>query len=396
VSAAPVFVIGVARSGTNLMARILSRHPDIQVALDPLLPVFRALRNAVIARGVAPDVAARFRPDSPFHDYYFDPDGPALLDAVLGGTADLPVERAELAGLQASVTRRAAVESPVLGRRLAAIAGRTYTELLTNAFAIIADASQPVSHVAIKEVWIFEFIPLLAAAFPTASFFIIERDPRAIVASLLAMARRDPTQAAHVPSYARHWRKSITLARHFAADPLLRDRMCVMTYETLAREPEVGARAMCANLGLPFDAAMLDLSAGGWTGNSSYDGVGPDVYVTSAERWRGHLPDAVARGVEALCAPEMVLTEYRPQGPGGLDRAAFEWLQAADEHPGSWRSDAGDALVDIGGELLRHFVLAHDVNADTTTVRRCFLFEEALITIRRTLASPSHTVPAPV
>ena len=66
----PIFVLGLARSGTNLLARILDRHPQVCVALDPLMPVFRALRNAVI-------------PSSP-------PDAPRItLPSTMSGASDM-------------------------------------------------------------------------------------------------------------------------------------------------------------------------------------------------------------------------------------------------------------------------------------------------------------------
>ncbi len=40
--------------------------------------------------------------------------------------------------------------------------------------------------------------PALARLFPEARFIVIHRDPRAVVASLLAMGRKDPTQKAHL------------------------------------------------------------------------------------------------------------------------------------------------------------------------------------------------------
>ena len=74
----------------------------------------------------------------------------------------------------------------------------------------------------------------LARAFPDARIIVIERDPRAILASLAAMAERDVTQAAHVVSYLRHWRKNVVLARRFERDPALEGRLLRLAYEELA------------------------------------------------------------------------------------------------------------------------------------------------------------------
>ena len=105
----PLFVLGIARSGTNLLARMLDRHPQVCVALDPLMPVFRSLRNAVILSTLPAADRKGFTPESPFQDFYFDPAGPAMLDALLDGDAGLPLPPDELARLQQAVPERAAL-----------------------------------------------------------------------------------------------------------------------------------------------------------------------------------------------------------------------------------------------------------------------------------------------
>jgi len=51
--------------------------------------------------------------------------------------------------------------------------------------------------VGMKEVWIIEFLTPLARAYPEARFIVIMRDPRAVIASMQALARSDPSQLAH-------------------------------------------------------------------------------------------------------------------------------------------------------------------------------------------------------
>jgi hypothetical protein len=263
------------------------------------------------------------------------------------------------------------------------LAGSDLRALLQHALEIVAAAKPSATWVGSKEVWVFEFVPLLARAFPDARFYAIERDPRAIVASLVAMAARDPTQAAHPPSYMRHWRKSIALSRRFASDPTLATRFRAVSYERLVADPANEARRICAELDVGFSPTMLDLSAEGWTGNSSYAHADRDVYASSRERWRRGLAPEVVRTTDFLCGPEMVLTDYRPEGVPRLDESVLGYLERAGREPGSWRSDSGDAISDLGGELLRHALLDLDGAADAGLVRRCFLFTETFEAIRR-------------
>ena len=83
-NASPVFITGVARSGTTLLAKMLNAHPAVRVASDPLFPFFHSLRNALIQRGAGPEVLAEFDPTMPIGDYYLRRHGPKIVDAVLG------------------------------------------------------------------------------------------------------------------------------------------------------------------------------------------------------------------------------------------------------------------------------------------------------------------------
>lgn len=376
-----VFIFGLARSGTNLLARMLDRHPAVAVALDPLMPLFRFLRNAMVAAHAADSTRQRFSPASPFQDYYFDPDGPALLDLMLDAPAELPFSQGELAELRGKVTARAALESPALGARLEGLAGSSYAGLFRSALDIIAGMKPGAAWVGSKEVWALEFVPFLARAFPDARFYFLERDPRAIVASLLAMAERDPTQAAHPPSYLRHWRKQVALVRRFEADAALSGRVRRLSFEQLATAPEEEAQNLCQELGIDYAPEMLRLSADGWMGNSSYPHGGKDVYAETIDRWRQALPESIVQTADYYCGPEMALTPYRTATiPDPAKVLAY--LQEAGAHPGSWRSDSGDLLADFGGEMVRHVLTGTNDVPDELLARRCFLFHDTLDAIR--------------
>lgn len=188
----PLFIFGVARSGTNLLTHALDAHPYCTIALDPLMPLFKAWRNA-IARQQTDRLYRPFDPSSAFQDYYFDADGAALLDAMLGADAGLPLSATTQ--LQEAVRARAALESPELAAAFSGWSGETVAELFDAALAIIADQARAcgkhdLAVAGIKELWTVEFALPLARAFPDARFLIIHRDPRAVVASLVAMMRK--------------------------------------------------------------------------------------------------------------------------------------------------------------------------------------------------------------
>ena len=84
-----VFVFGIARSGTNLIAGMLNAHPKVALALDPLMPFFKALRNSVLMSDGDQRARENSSPESPFQDGYFDTGGYRHLDLIMAGKLDL-------------------------------------------------------------------------------------------------------------------------------------------------------------------------------------------------------------------------------------------------------------------------------------------------------------------
>jgi hypothetical protein len=356
---------------------MLDRHPLVSVALDPLMPLFRSLRNAVVAERARATVVQGFSPASPFQDYYFDPQGAAMLDLMLETPADMPFRQGELTGLRDKVANRAALESTTLGAKMYALDGATYGAVFQSALEIFASMKSSASWAGSKEVWALEFLPFLARVFPDARFYILERDPRAIVASLLAMAEKDPTQAAHAPSYLRHWRKQVALMRRFETDVALSGRVRCVSFEQLASSPLEEARRLCQELEIDYSSEMLRLSADGWMGNSSFQHDGRDIYAETIDRWKRELPESVVQAVDYFCGPEMRLTPYqRVTKPDPATVLAY--LKQASAQPGSWRSDSGDLLTDFGGEMIRHLMVTANGVSEEMLTRRCFLFKDTL------------------
>jgi hypothetical protein len=378
----PFFVIGLARSGTNLVARMLDRHPKASVALDPFMPVFRSLRDAIVRESADKRLQRRYTPRLPFQDYYFDSLAPALLDSVLAANLDMNVGASELEFLRNACAERAALESPSLAMHMEKLSGQTYAGLFDSMIALLADQNPEAQWVGCKEVWIEDFVPVLARALPNSRFIAIERDPRAIIASLLALSQASPSQFAHIPSYARHWRKGIALNRRYQRDADITGRFHLVNYESVVADAEGNAHALCNFLGLDFWPGMTNLSEDGWTGNSGYAHAGRDVYVDSLERWRVSLGPDIVAAVDYLCAPEMRLTDYVPISSPCLDTVVARYLLATRGETYSWRSDSGDELADLAGEALRYALLDADSIDSATLLRRSFLFPETYHAIR--------------
>ena len=374
--ARPFFIFGVARSGTNLVARMLDAHPAATVALDPLLPLFRAWRNDAADR--SKQVFSRqWDPRSPLQDYYFSKDGAALLRVILAVDPALPLPDGALESLRPAVRERAALESPDLAEAFSKWGGATWKELLESAMRLVSEGGKAVRAAGVKEVWTVEFAPALRSALPEARFIILHRDPRGVVASQMAMARKDPTQAAHSISYMRHWRKHVTLARRFAADPALAACVLEVRYEDVLRAPEQHARQIAEFIGLEFHPSMLEPGKEqGWESNSSFTSAKGAVDARAADRWREKLPPHVIAAVEFHCGIEMRALNYEPTRaePGRLDADVLRGISESHASPGKWRSDSGDEEADLAWECLRWQIAACDSSAmSQRLLEKCFL-----------------------
>src|SRR5215468_10298470 len=101
----PIFVFGIARSGTNLLARLLSAHPAIEIALDPFMPLFNLLRDATLRADAPTKLRSALPVGAPFQDGYQKPAGYQLLDTLLAADLSAPVGAAEVAALRGAVAR---------------------------------------------------------------------------------------------------------------------------------------------------------------------------------------------------------------------------------------------------------------------------------------------------
>jgi Sulfotransferase family len=388
-----IFASSVARSGGNLLSMMLNAHPHVTVACNAYLEVFRSFRNAVIRRSGDDALIERFPPSSPFQDYYFRDDRLRLLDLILSADPDLPFDADEWPTFIDACRARTALDCGELVPHLDALAAPTYARMIGNALdlAVSARRRSGTRVTGIMEVWVAEMFAPLARAWPDARFIILMRDPRAVVCSMLAIDRIDPMQVAHAISYARHWRKFAALALHFRLQESLRDRLLVVRYEEMLREPERFAVALAAHVGVESHPAMADSSCyfdfttgSRWQGNSTFEASLGDIRAENADRWRQRLRSDVRELVEFLCGPEMRLLGYECGcDPPRLTPAALQYAVEAHAAHASWRTDLGDLQQDLGAELFRHCLLeTSGAIADESLVRRSFLFDHVPVTLR--------------
>jgi len=376
----PLFVFGIARSGTNLVAGMLNAHRDVKLALDPLMPFFKALRSAMLNRRGDRVLIDRFPADCAFQDGYFDLSGVSLLDIIIEGDLNIPLSSSESKMLAQSISTRAALESSVVAAALVDTRGDTFEAFLHDLLErVCAHHGRLLQWCGTKEVWTAEFIPAIAKVWPEARFVVVRRDPRSVLASLIAMLRIDPSQAAHTVSYMRHWRKEAAVVDHLTSNPLLKNQLLIARYEDLASDPMEGAKRLHTFLDLTFDGAMLTpVTADGAVsrGNSSFGDI-DGISRASVEHWRQSLDAATVKTIECHCGIEMLAEGYALDNapPVMPDAVIARVVSEADRVPGHWRSDSGQSARDLDHEA-RRWAMLQQLPADLpeSEVRQHFLF----------------------
>ncbi len=257
-----LFIVGRGRSGTTLLARLLTQHSAIAVAPEGTFVL--GLRGTYGAGGAGPALGAR---------------------SVRDLLSDLLRERR---------MRSWHLDSAALARRFQALAEHgSYARLCREVYASYAEDTlgRP------TPTWLGDknpphalFVEPLAALFPDARFVYVTRDPRDNVRSY----REVDFDLGDEVALAWRWRRYNE--RVLAARRRMPERFVHVRFEALVREPERELLRVCAHLGLDFEPAMLAARE-----------PGPKASPEAKPGWfqvpLGPVDASAARGPDALAPP---------------------------------------------------------------------------------------------
>lgn len=335
-----IFIVGVGRSGTTLMAGLLSAHPQIAVTPETHF-IKRAEANGRLDG--SPQDFGKFWEDltvwSRFADLEIDP----------GRCRGLIEERSDF--------RFRAIFQALLD---------SYRE------------KQGKPLVGEKTPGHWRYLDTLLSWYPSAKVIFMQRDPRAVIASQLKtpwMKIRPrslsggvfcQTRSSQIGWLARFWAEC-----HHHASPQWTDdpQVLSVTYEQLVKDAESTLRQVCDFLGEDFDSGMLNRisvaasavppgseQAGNavwrqWLQEHHEKACQP-VSQASLEKWKGELSKPEVALIEGICLPGMRARGYPLMMPPwrrqvGKKRATVEAAFGKAEHGG--RSAVRSLKKALGG-----------------------------------------------
>jgi len=295
----PVFVVGLPRSGTTLMRMMLSCHPHLAIA-----PETNFINSWMRVYG------------------HLDPSRPR--DFELFWQALAQSDLLPSFGLTPEAVRREVEEN-------IEASWRGIFTAICRCYAARTDkprwGEKTPRHA--------EHLETLLEWYPDARILYMQRDPRAVVSSILAKNWARSSRFPHV--HARRWRLSVGAARRQAAQ----DRLMMVGYERLVRDGEGVLREICAFIGEDYhpdmltraDAPRYRLYPDHEESLRNFPVLKP-LNPASLDKWRGHLSPVQTAIIEDQSRPELSALGYEP---------------VAGSAPASWR------IAYLGHRMLRPF-----------------------------------------
>ncbi len=300
----PVFIIGSARSGTELMVQILNRHPHVMIAAET--HYFDDLRPRIgAAAQQMPDAGRRAMAEAYFSRLRNGAYGLHGTEHVQGSPAPVAEEDPDHTGIDALFHQHCLGQARQHGKDVKNL--RIWGEKTPR-------------HVFC--------LPEIDLAFPKARFIFMQRDPRAVIASyrdwqnhFIDPANARPSLRSALAAEEIRVQRSFSIgiaslmwraaqrAAFCGQKRLGPERLRIQKFEDLLAEPQQQIAQVCDFLGI---APCADMQAVGRI-NSSY---GHDrlagIDASTATAWQRRISDHESWIIERLCSRPMTAGGYLP------------------------------------------------------------------------------------
>jgi len=287
------FIAGQAKSGTTLVAALLDNHPELLV-----LPQETAYFPTVLNKYGSADRRAQF-------DYLTKQSFSRVL---FGGEPkwreheykDFPQQQF------LETFERAAFDPANEQRDLLALMAEAYAE--TTSVPL-----EPIKRWIEKTPANRNHVDEIFARFPNAKLLVTLRDPRAILATQIALEKTRKTKRFSVYYVIAHWRVAAKLARRVRAGDV---PGLFVQFEQLVSEPANVMKDVCDYLEVQFnpEIVLTPTKIGEpWGGNSAAQIAFSKISAEPASRWETELSDDEIGWVEWHCRDLMPEFGYEPR-----------------------------------------------------------------------------------
>ncbi len=377
-----VLVLGMFRSGTTLVSRLLGGHPACRIVSDPYLYFFKAYRDFL-----ASEIGFPVNPEAPTPHFAFGKQR-QLLEVMESAALAERMPATLQQRIRRDILRWKSRQHPQICSRLGEVSGDTFREFYQGLIELAVDVygAEGITVAGTKVSWSEEFLPAMARAFPDMKFVFVVRDLRAVVASQEHQSGEGQGKRPLL-FYARHWRKSVSLGNPAWYSPEVASRIQMVRYEDLVEQPREELERLCGHLGLDQPQQIdIDNLTGldeqeDWRGNSSF-GAGQGVFTESVDRWKNLLTRPQIAAIDALAGPELTALGYEVEHPVSdpLDFASAacepsfsevaSWLQPFED--AAYLNDLEHREEEYREESHRRSLLEETMDPDPQEVRACF------------------------
>ncbi|HSF82164.1 MAG TPA: sulfotransferase [Anaerolineales bacterium] len=277
----PVFIVGIQRSGTTLLAAILAAHS--RMSCGPETHFFRQLAKIDPELLVKPDTWPQAAVDfigSITHNSFSDRETVTLLEKYR-------IDKNQVNGyLSARRPSISAVLGSVTEQHMTLLGKRRWVEKTPD-------------HI--------KYLDLIRKYFPDSLIIRIVRDPRDVALSLLKVPWGART---HLEAYI-YWKNLDDASQEFFA----KDKdTYTLRFEDLVTSPEQSIQELCDRLGVAFELGMLDTSQTGKMINRRNvpwkDSVSQPIDSKRVSVWRTELTEEQNKLAEAILGDRMETYGY--------------------------------------------------------------------------------------
>lgn len=271
----PIFIVGCHRTGTTLLQRVLSSHPDCDVLPETKLFAWLWSPQNQVSRRTAEDVWRHVTGAMPrINRAWALPENAERLERMRDAIGDLPDR----------------FDSP----------GHVMEFLLRH-----AAQSNSVSRVGEKTPLHIYHVPQILEQFPDARILVTQRDLRGgLHSQMQRVSRALSYRQFKARNYIAAWRSVHELTVRYQAR--YGDSIRIVKFEELVSEPQKILSKVCNDLDISFQEELLKTRFE----NSSFDGPAAGFNANAATRWEKELAPEIRTWIEAIAGPELTSAGY--------------------------------------------------------------------------------------